>query len=477
MSERPIPEALREELSDWRRWAARAVVLVFAALSGLSVVLLTWLGEEALELFYALQERAWWSPLLWTPLCTALVVWAVRRWCPGAGGSGIPQVLAAMEPGPSTQERRRFVSLSMSLAKILGTAGSLVAGLTVGREGPSVQVAAGVMHHARRWLPDRTAINEHGLMVAGGAAGVAAAFNTPLGGVMFAIEELTRRPEQRSSGLLMAAIVLAGLMGVSVYGNNAYFGVIQVPSLSWSLFLPGLLVALLSGLAGGLFSRLLIRSLTGMSHDRFSQWRRRFPVRFAAGCGFVVAVIGVVSHGATLGSGYQPTRLLLEGDDTTSALYVPLRFISSWLSAWSGAPGGIFAPCLAIGAGIGSDVATWTGHPAATALIALGMVGFLAAATQTPITAFIIVMEMVDGHTMVLSLMACALLASGVSRLLGPSLYTQLAAHMLGLPGNGVGHGAPTTSGPGPSCDPASTEPRAPGDDPVSDKASRPAPQ
>ena len=87
--------------------------------------------------------------------------------------SGAHPLLATMEPGQSPQERRRFVSLSMSLAKILGTAGSLVAGLTVGREGPSVQVAAGVMHHARRWLPDRTAINEHGLMVAGGAAGIA----------------------------------------------------------------------------------------------------------------------------------------------------------------------------------------------------------------------------------------------------------------------------------------------------------------
>jgi H+/Cl- antiporter ClcA len=182
-----------------------------------------------------------------------------------------------------------------------------------------------------------------------------------------------------------------------------------------------------------LFSRLLIRSLTGQGRDRFSRWRQRYPVRFAAGCGFAVALIGVASHGATLGSGYQPTRLLLEGQDTTSALYVPLRFIATWLSAWSGAPGGIFAPALAIGAGIGSDVAAWTGHPAATALIALGMVGFLAAATQTPITAFIIVMEMVDGHTMVLSLMACALLASGLSRLLGPSLYPQLAEHMLGL--------------------------------------------
>ena len=441
MNERPIPDALREELSDWRRWAARAVVLLFAALSGLSVVALTWLGEHALDAFYALQGRAWWSPLLWTPLCTALVVWATRRWWPGAAGSGIPQVLAGLEPALPRSSRRRFVSLRLSLGKILTTAGSLVAGLSVGREGPSVQIAAGVMHHARRWLPARTAINEHGLMVAGGAAGVAAAFNTPLGGVMFAIEELTRRPEQRSSGLLMAAIVLAGLIAVSIYGNNAYFGVMQVTSLSWSLLPPALLVALLSGLLGGLFSRLLIRSLTGQGQDRWSRWRCLYPVRFAAGCGLAVAVIGVASQGATLGSGYQTTRQLLEGQDTTSGLYVLLRFVATWLSAWSGAPGGIFAPALAIGAGVGSDVAAWTGHPAATALIALGMVGFLAAVTQAPITAFIIVMEMVDGHTMVLSLMACALLSSGLSRLLSPSLYGRLASHMLATPRPASGPG------------------------------------
>src|SRR5690606_40112757 len=87
----------------------------------------------------------------------------------------------------------------------------------------------------------------------------------------------------------------------------------------------------------------------------------------------------------------------------------------------------IFAPALAIGAGLGSDIAQLTGHPAATALIALGMAGVLAAVTQAPITAFIIVMEMIDGHAMVLSLMACALLASGVSRLLCPPLYGALA--------------------------------------------------
>lgn len=426
MTERPIPETFREELSDWRRWAARAVVLGFAALSGLSVVALTWLSEHALEAFFVMRAQAWWAPLLWTPVVTAAVVWLTRRWCPAAAGSGIPQVLAALDPAVPVEERRRFVSLRLSFSKVFLTAGGLLAGLSTGREGPSVQVAAGVMHHARRWLPRQSAIHDHGLMVAGGAAGVAAAFNTPLGGVMFAIEELSRRPEQRSSGLLMAAIVLAGLIAVSIYGNNAYFGVITVPALSWSMLLPGLLVALSAGVLGGLFSRLLIQSLSGGS-DRFSRWRRLYPVRFAAGCGLAVALIGTVTHGSTFGSGYSTTRELLEGGDPTSGLYVGLRFIATWLSAWSGVPGGIFAPALAIGAGIGSDIALVTGHPASTVLIALGMAGFLAAVTQAPITAFIIVMEMVDGHSMVLSLMACALLSSGLSRLLCPPLYEALA--------------------------------------------------
>jgi H+/Cl- antiporter ClcA len=109
-----------------------------------------------------------------------------------------------------------------------------------------------------------------------------------------------------------------------------------------------------------------------------------------------------------------------------------LKLLVTWLTAWAGVPAGIFAPSLAIGAAWGADVAAWFGNTsAAPALIALGMAGFLAAATQAPLTAFIIVMEMVDGHGMVLSLMTCALIASGVARLLSPPLYATLARAQL----------------------------------------------
>jgi H+/Cl- antiporter ClcA len=323
--------------------------------------------------------------------------------------------------------------MKLAIGKVVLTTAGLFAGLSLGREGPSVQIAAGVLHSARRWLPERHTISEHGLLMAGGAAGIAAAFNTPLGGVMFAIEELWRRREQRSSALLISAIVLAGLMAVSIYGNNSYFGRILVTQLGWSLFWPGLLIAVSCGLLGGLFSRLLILSMAGGS-DLFSRQRKRAPVRFAAGCALLVAVIGVVTHGATFGSGYEQTRGLLEGDRTGETFYMPLKFIATWLTSWSGVPAGIFAPSLAVGAGVGSDIAAITGFVERPALIALGMAGFLAAVTQAPLTSFIIVMEMVAGQSMVLSLMACALIASGISRLITAPLYAALTRlQLMGL--------------------------------------------
>ena len=221
--------------------------------------------------------------------------------------------------------------------------------------------------------------------------------------------------------------MLAGLVAISAFGNVSYFGRLQVQQLSLSLLWPGLLVAVLAGLSGGLFSRLIVASAHGMP-DRFCRFRKRHPLRFAAGCGLGVALICAVTGGTTAGAGYEPTRALLQGQADLPVVYTLLKFVATWLSFWSGAPGGMFATSLAIGASLGNDVAlaTGVGAQAAIPLIAIGMVGFLAAATQQPITAFIIVMEMVAGQTMVLSLMATALLASGVSRMLTRPMYNEL---------------------------------------------------
>jgi H+/Cl- antiporter ClcA len=426
-----VVAAMRGDLADWRQWVARLVVLAYAAMAGLSVVAFNTLCDVAQRAFAAVQAWHAFAPLLWTAACTAAVAWATRRFAPGAAGSGIPQVMAALDPELDAAGRSRLVSLRISLSKVLLTAGGLMGGLAIGREGPSVQIAAGVMQHARRWLPRHPGISQHGLLVAGGSAGIAAAFNAPLAGVMFAIEELASRLEQRSSGLIIAAIVLAGLMGVSFFGNATYFGVIRVPPLHLALAWPALLLIVTSGVLGGGFARLLHASLTGQS-DRIGAWRARHPVAFAGLCGLAAGALGWASHGATFGSGYGYTRALLQGNADIPVLYVTLRIVATWIAVWSGVPGGIFAPSLAIGAGLGHDIALLAGADAhSAALIALGMAGFLAAVTQAPMTSFIIVMEMVDGHAMVLSLMTCALGASLVSRWISRPLYGALMETML----------------------------------------------
>ena len=422
-----IETALRREVSDWRLWSMRGVVVLAAVVAGLTITGFTWLAERALDLFFI--GRAWngWAPLLWTPLCTAAIVWCTRRVAFGAAGSGIPQVMAVLEPAMPPARAGRLVSLRISAAKIVLTSWGMLAGLSLGREGPSVQIAAGILLQAKRFMPARATISSHSLLVAGGAAGIAAAFNTPLAGVMFAIEELARRPEQRSSGLIIAAIVMAGVIAVSVHGNGTYFGIIHAAAIDTRLLLPGVAVAVAAGAAGGLFSRLLLASLNGAGTDAFSRLRVARPVLFAGVCGLLVAVIGVVSDGATFGSGFAATRTMVDGATELPPLYTLLKFLATWLTTWSGAPAGIFAPSLAIGAAIGNDIAQLMAHDQVPALIALGMVGFLAAATQAPLTSFIIVMEMVDGHAMVLSLMACALVATVIARIISPPLYAGLA--------------------------------------------------
>jgi H+/Cl- antiporter ClcA len=423
---------LGAELAGGRLWLDRAIVLIYAGVTGLVVVGFTMLAESASHAFSTLRSaspHAPWLALAWTPLVTVGVLWWTRRFVPGAAGSGIPQVVRSLDDDLSPAQQSVLVSLRLSLHKIGLVSAGMLGGLSIGREGPTVQVGAGVMLHARRWLSDRSPIDGHDLMVAGAAAGIAAAFNTPLGGVIFALEQLSRRRSMSHSALMISSIVLAGLVAVSVFGNQTYFGRLRVQELSWGLLGPGLLVALIAGLAGGLFSRLLVASARALP-GRLGPWRASHPYRFAAACGLAVACIGLATGGLTAGAGYEPTRALLEGRAELPGVYTALKFCATWLSAWTGVPAGMFAPSLSIGAGIGHDVALLLGvsREAAIPLIALGMVGFLAAATQGPITAFIIVMEMVAGHAMVLSLMACALLASGIARLLTRPMYTELAA-------------------------------------------------
>jgi len=401
-----------------------------ALLVGLVSVLYAELSTDASNAFLHLIAGRSWLAFLITPALTVLALFLTRRWFTGSEGSGIPQVIAALH-APRTEENtlmRRLFGVRVIIGKIATSLIGLLGGLTIGREGPTVHIGAAIMAETRRFYPhSNNAQLERRLLLAGAAAGLSAAFNTPLAGIIFAIEELARDFESRTNGIMITAVVFSGLTSLALAGDYLYFGQINVAgNLGGSFVLPVVLSAALCGLFGAAFNLALLRWRTWMP-DWLIALRARRPLLYALAVGVVVAALGVGTHGETWGSGYDQARHLLTGGGALSEGYAITKWGAMVVSYMAGIPGGLFSPSLSIGAGLAQWVhAAFTWAPMA-AVIALCMTGYLAAVTQSPITSFVIVMEMTNGTGMVIPMMATALVASRISASFTPPLYEALA--------------------------------------------------
>ncbi len=288
----------------------------------------------------------------------------------------------------------------------------LVCGASIGREGPTVQVVAGILRTLTRGLrggPGRRAI-----IIAGGAAGVAAAFNTPIAGVVFAVEELAKSFERRTNATVILIVVISGFAAYAVQGNYAYFGVLGGDTNITPAWLAAPLIGITGGVLGGLFSRCLV-AMIGPSANPITRWRMRHPVVFAVACGAVAALVAIVSGGLTFGAGYNEAKSLLQDHPTRGATLAVSKFIASLAAAASGAPGGIFAPSLATGAGVGAVFAHVGLGVAGRDAVVLGMTSYLSGVVQAPLTSAVILMEMTRDPALVGPLLLAALLARWAS--------------------------------------------------------------
>lgn len=384
-----------------------------------------WAANRALDVFHALLVTPWLALLL-TPASFVLCAWLTRVVFPGAQGSGIPQAIAARRLSDENL-RTRLLSLKLTAGKILLTLIGLVGGASIGREGPTVQVGASIMLYAAK-LGGMG--RERGLILAGSAAGVAAAFNTPLAGIVFAIEEMSRAFESRTSGLVLMAVILAGLASLGMVGNYSYFGHSTSTLLVTIDWLAVPVCGVLGGLLGAAFAALVVSGSRWLK-----SWIAPEPMRrsllWALGCGVLVALCGLFSHGATYGTGYEAARGAIEGHALAMS-FTPLKFVATTASTLSGIPGGLFSPSLSVGAGLGHLIGQLLGVHAAGAIVLVGMTAYFAGAVQAPITAFVIIEEMSDASTMVIPLMLAAVIGYGVSRIFQrESLYHALARDFL----------------------------------------------
>lgn len=412
-----------------RRWRMRLVLWGGAVAVGAVGVAFAQAANKAQDLFLHMLVTPWLA-LLITPAGFVLCAWLTRVVFPGAQGSGIPQAIAARRIKDDNQ-RRGLLSLKLTVGKILLTLIGLFTGASIGREGPTVQVGASIMLAAAKWGGMG---RERGLILAGSAAGVAAAFNTPLAGIVFAIEEMSRAFESRTSGLVLMAVILAGLASLAMVGDYSYFGH-STATLSGAMdWLAVPICGVAGGVGGACFSALVVNGSLRLKGFVAKKPMQRSLI-WALSCGLVVALCGILSHGATYGTGYAAARGAVEGHHLALS-FAALKFIANTASTLSGIPGGLFSPSLSVGAGVGSIVAQLMHSQATGAIVLLGMTAYFAGVVQAPITAFVIIEEMSGNSAMVIPLMMAAVIGYGVSRLFQrESIYHALARHFLaGLP-------------------------------------------
>jgi H+/Cl- antiporter ClcA len=389
-------------------WRRRIAMGLGAVTIGVAALLFAKLADSASGVFDAFVHRLWWAPLIVTPLAFAAIAGMTRRFAPEGAGSGIPQVIAAADD--PKRALSRLISLKTAIFKGTFTLAALLCGASVGREGPTVQISAAILGWYTRIFraPMRAS-----MIIAGGAAGVAAAFNTPLAGVTFAIEELADAYEQRVALLVMTTILIAGIVSLGLAGDYVYFGAVDQTLKAGAVLRIAPVAGVLGGLTGGLFARALLS--VGAARDRWLPIMKGRPMIWAFTCGIAVSVLGVAT-GLTWGTGYSAAHAIIDG---THAPYWfgPAKFVTTLATASSGLPGGIFAPSLATGAGIGAVLRPLFPNDPGGAVVLLGMVAYFTGVVRAPLTAVIIIVEATASRGLILPLFLAALIAHAVSSL------------------------------------------------------------
>ncbi|WP_343643518.1 chloride channel protein [Chryseobacterium sp.] len=376
-----------------------------------------------------------WMIFIIAPVGFVLSWWLVKEFAPNAKGSGIPQVMAAVELANPKEHRkiRNLLSIKIIFFKILSSVILVIGGGAVGREGPTIQIAGSVFRKVNEYLPEWwPKISKKNMIMTGAAAGLAAAFNTPLGGIVFAVEELSKTHINYFKTALFTAVIIAGLTAQTLAGSYLYLGYPKTNDVSLMVMFPIILVAVAAGIMA---SQLAVTMLKINSWKKKKLKTDKANIVFLIICALIIASIAYFINREVLGSGKEIMERVLFTKDKHEDWYVPiLRMLGPALSFTSGGAGGIFAPALTAGASIGSVISGII-HltPNETNVVILGgMVAFLTGITRAPFTSAIIVLEMTDRHSLIFHLMLAGMVSSIASILVSRhSLYDVLKVNFL----------------------------------------------
>lgn len=400
-----------------------------AIITGLISVLYAKLFLWAELLSKNLFEHQKWLFLIITPVSFLIAWWLVKAYAPYSRGSGIPQVSASIELAVPKNNAlvSKLLSLRILFIKVVSSLVMILCGGSIGREGPTIQIAASIFKKINDVLPEwYPKISKRNMIVTGAAAGLASAFNTPLGGIVFAIEELTKTHFSFFKSALLTGVIIAGITALNISGPYLYLGFPDLNNTSRWIIWTIIPVAIVTGISGASMGKMILYFI---KLKNALQGKCKI-ILYTLVCGLIMATLAITMDVRILGSGKEIILTTLFTEDKYLNWQVPfLRVIGSVISFSIGASGGIFGPSLSAGAAIGSTLASWLhlSPPDSNLIILCGMVGFLTGITRSPFTSSILVIEMTNNHNIIFSLILAALTASLFAKFVGKkSFYEHL---------------------------------------------------
>ena len=290
---------------------------IASIITGLIAVIYARLFLMAEDFTKQIYKNHEWILFILMPGCFVLAWWLVKRFSPYSRGSGIPQVAAAIEitSPKSDQKVNKLLSFKVILMKVLSSLIMAVGGGAIGREGPTIQIAASIFRKVNQLLPQWwPKVAKRNMIITGAAAGLAAAFNTPLGGIVFAIEELTKTHFSYFKTAIFSSVIIAGLTAQGILGPYLYLGYPKMGNLSGFIFLGVVLVAIISGLLGSGMSKIMLILMQWKSKFQFA----RHHVIYVVICALIMAVIAIFISDTILGSGKDVMQRVLFTSDKYS---------------------------------------------------------------------------------------------------------------------------------------------------------------
>jgi len=414
--------------TTWVSLRAWVVLLLAAGLVGLVAFYFAYMGELSETVHDKFMEQCSWLLYLLPAIGLTVVTLLRVSFFQGTEGTGIPQTIAALDRNKES-ERNKMLSPRILLGKIMLTTLGLFSGASMGREGPTVQASACIMYFCRKIVVVPQHIAQRGLILAGGAAGIAAAFNAPIAGIVFSIEEIGRSFDKRSLGITIGVVLVACGVCIGFFGDYWFYGEVEVPADTWQVWVFVPVIAVIMGVCGGLFSHIIV-----CVYPRVASVMLRRPFIVPMTIGLAIGFVGWLSSGQTLGTGFSEAQSMLMRGEEFSWYYAPLRMVATALTLMSGIPGGLFDPSLSAGAGFGQWFTNiihnfeWAANVDANLIMMIAMACFFAAVVQSPVTAVVIMVEMTDSIHATMPMLAGALIAYLVSkRFCSCSIYVALA--------------------------------------------------